>query len=92
MLKQKKALLWYLMEGFGLSRDEPVSGDGASAYKFNPATPVPTKGGLNLTLPLGPLDQREIGSRSDYLRFQSEPLSRDLVVAGKVDLESKERV
>jgi predicted acyl esterase len=76
-----------LTEGLGLRREKPSARGGSTTYKFNPKNPVPTKGGLNLTLPLGPMDQREIGQRSDYLRFQTEPLAQDLVVAGKIDLE-----
>ena len=77
---------FYLTQGLGITRVKPTSGSGSTGYTFDPQNPVPTKGGLNLTLPLGPIDQREIGQRLDYLRFQSEPLKRDLVVAGKIDL------
>src|SRR5262249_34465729 len=47
----------------------------------------PTVGGPNLTLPLGPKDQREIPQRDDYLRFQTEPLADDLTIAGPVTVE-----
>jgi hypothetical protein len=57
------------------------------SYTFDPSNPVPTAGGLNLTLPIGPMDQREIGERDDYLRFETEALAEDLVIAGKIDLQ-----
>ncbi len=80
--RASRPVRFYLTEGLGLRREKPSTRGGSSTYKFNPENPVPTKGGLNLTLPLGPMDQREIGPRSDCLRFQTEPLARDLVVAG----------
>jgi predicted acyl esterase len=82
-----QSVRFYLHDDSRLARTKPSSAAGASSYKFDPANPVPTKGGLNLTLPLGPMDQRKIGQRNDYLRFESEPLDEDLVVAGKIDLE-----
>ncbi len=57
------------------------------SYAFDPARPVPTVGGANLTLPLGPRDQREIGERTDYLRFETAPLAEDLAVVGRVAVE-----
>ncbi len=77
----------YLTDGGGLSVDPPAASSSSTAWSHDPTNPVPTVGGLNLTLPLGPKDQREIGDRPDYLRFVSEPLNEDLVVAGKIDLE-----
>jgi predicted acyl esterase len=82
-----KTVRFYLHDDSRLARSKPSSAAGASSYKFDPSNPVPTKGGLNLTLPLGPMDQREIGIRSDYLRFETDPLDEDLIVAGKIDLE-----
>ena len=36
---------------------------------------------------VGPMDQREIPSRPDYLRFQTEPLAEDLTVQGRIEVE-----
>jgi putative CocE/NonD family hydrolase len=47
---------------------------------------VPTVGGANLLLPLGPMDQRAIPIREDYLRFESAPLARAVAIAGPVTL------
>ena len=78
----------YLAAGGRLREAPPSDLQASTGYVFDPTEePVPTVGGPNLTLPIGPKDQREIGERQDYLRFQSEPLTADLEIAGKIDLE-----
>ncbi len=57
------------------------------SYRFDPSDPVPTVGGSNMTLPLGPMDQRAIDERDDYLRFQTPPLREPVAVAGPVTFE-----
>lgn len=60
---------FYLAENGRLGRQPPSASFSSTSYGFDPeADPVPTVGGLNLTLPLGPMDQREIKDRPDYLR------------------------
>lgn len=54
------------------------------AYLSDPANPVPTIGGIQLTLPAGPMDQRAIEGREDVLVFSSEPLEGPLEVTGRV--------
>jgi predicted acyl esterase len=70
-----------------LTTTAPTEGSAATTYAHDPANPVPTVGGANLTLPLGPKDQREIAERPDYLRFQTEPLTDDVSIAGTVWVE-----
>jgi predicted acyl esterase len=82
-----RAVRLYLAEGGALSWDEPRSAASRTSYRFDPAQPVPTVGGLNLTIARGPMDQREIPDRPDYLRFQSSPLDRELVLAGALSAE-----
>jgi putative CocE/NonD family hydrolase len=54
-------------------------------YVYDPANPVPTKGGNNLVLvPSGPYDQSEIESRPDVLVYTTAPLLRDTEVTGPV--------
>ena len=77
----------YLREGLALSFDPPDGEGGTTTYRHDPAEPVPTVGGLNLTLPLGPMDQRAIEERPDYLRFETEPLQEDLTLAGALTME-----
>jgi uncharacterized protein len=63
-------------------------GDGVKvSYRFDPANPVPTVGGANLTFERGPMDQRAIPARQDYLRFQTPTLDKDLTIAGPVKVE-----
>jgi hypothetical protein len=78
---------FYLHEGGGLSADTPMIERSSTRYRVDPANPVKTYGGLNLRLPIGPMDQREVGEREDYLRYQTQPLEADLVLAGKIDLD-----
>ncbi|MCL5104837.1 MAG: CocE/NonD family hydrolase [Armatimonadetes bacterium] len=74
---------FYLQAGGGLSRHQPTVA-GSIGYICDPADPVPTIGGTQLTIPAGPMDQRKIESRSDVLIFTSEPLARPLEVTGRV--------
>jgi hypothetical protein len=57
------------------------------SYRFDPANPVPTVGGANNSLPLGPMDQRKIPARQDYLRFETPPLTGDVAIAGRVTVD-----
>ena len=78
---------FFLQAGGSIAEAVPPGDAPATTYVFDPADPVPTVGGPNLELPAGPLDQRAIGARRDYLRFRSPPLDADLVIAGRVQLE-----
>ncbi|MBX3747991.1 MAG: CocE/NonD family hydrolase [Verrucomicrobiae bacterium] len=53
-------------------------------FTADPGNPVPTLGGIQLTLPAGPRDQRPIESRDDVLVFSSEPLQEPLEITGPV--------
>ena len=78
---------YYLTGDGGLSPDPPTVAGSSTTYAFDPSNPVPTLGGLNLRGERGPMDQRDVSDRTDYLRFQTPVLDEDLVVAGKIDLE-----
>ncbi len=80
------AVRCYLSDHLALSRHPGSTGE--YRYRFDPKHPVPTFGGANLTFERGPEDQRQVGQRPDYLRFQTAVLDEDVVVAGdvKVDL------
>ena len=82
-----KSVRFYLTPEFELSSSRPEMDESKSTYDFDPSNPVPTVGGANLTLPLGPMDQREIGDRPDYLRFQTPVLTQDLTVTGRIHLD-----
>lgn len=63
---------------------EPPQDEGKLTYKYDPQNPVPTRGGQNLLIPKGPMDQRPVESRSDVLLFTSEPLTEPLEVTGRI--------
>lgn len=78
---------YYLQPGGGLSTKAPPAGAQPITYKFDPKNPVKTYGGANLTFERGPMDQRPIGERQDYLRFTTAPLAEDVVIAGPVTMD-----
>lgn len=85
---------YYLHERGGLSTARPTELGSATQYRFDPADPVPTIGGANYNnlpdrfpITVGPVDQRPIGERQDYLRFQTEPLTENVTVQGRIDFE-----
>ena len=57
---------------------------GTLTYTNDPAHPVPSVGGYELTIPAGPKDQRSIESRPDLLVFTTAPLTAPLEVTGHV--------
>ncbi len=77
---------YYLHPNGSLSTRAP-SGDEMVSYEFDPENPVPTFGGANLTFERGPMDQRQIGERGDYLRFETDVLAEDVMVAGPVTMQ-----
>lgn len=78
---------YFLTSDRNLVKHAPTEGESSTTYTHDPANPVPTVGGANLTIPLGPKDQREISERPDYLRFQTEPLAEDVSIAGVVSVD-----
>jgi predicted acyl esterase len=73
----------YLHATGKLSAERPA-GSGALSYKFDPADPVPTVGGAELGLNIGPRDQRSVESRPDVLLFTSDVLEAPLEVTGRI--------
>ena len=82
-----RAVNYYLGADNSLSTKAPRANDAKRSYKFDPANPVTTFGGANLTFDRGPQDQRQVGTRQDYLRFQTPVLDRDLIISGPVKVE-----
>jgi len=76
---------YYIHQANTLSPAEPRTPPPACrSYVFDPRDPCPTRGGRNLNLPSGPLDQTKVEARSDVLSFTSEPLQKPLEVTGRV--------
>lgn len=82
-----REMSYYLQADGGLSKESPHAAVQARSYMADPRKPVPTVGGANLTFERGPMDQRQIGERQDYLRFQTAPLNKDLAIAGPVSVD-----
>ena len=78
---------FYLTPDKSLSQKPPAAESEKLSYRFDPANPVKTLGGANLTFERGPMDQRAIGERGDYLRFQTPVLDKDVAIAGSVKVE-----
>jgi len=75
--------VYYLCEGNVLSPQRPRE-ETQLSYDYDPANPVPTRGGRNLVLPKGPRDQREVEGRADVLLFSTPPLEEPVEVTGRV--------
>ncbi len=75
---------YFLHSRGALTQTATEATDAKTTYRFDPANPVETVGGANLRLPLGPMDQRAIGDRPDYLRFQTPVLEKDVTIRGTV--------
>lgn len=69
----------------GTLRAGPHAAGGASAaLPSDPAAPVPSVGGGNLSTPAGPFDQTEIDERPDVLFAQTDPALEEVELAGDV--------
>lgn len=69
-----------------LGWDAPVR-SAADDFVYDPAAPVPTRGGPADIAGVGPRDQRDIEARADVLVYTSAPLPRDLDVVGPLSVE-----
>jgi uncharacterized protein len=59
-------------------------GEGSKSYKYDPAKPVPTVGGAELGMDIGPKDQRKLESRDDVLVFTTDVLQEPIEVTGRI--------
>ena len=78
---------YYFEPGLKLASVAPKAAAAKISYRFDPKHPAPTIGGANLTFDRGPMDQRPIGKRQDYLRFETPVLDKDVSIAGPVSVE-----
>jgi hypothetical protein len=78
---------YYLTPEKTLTPKAPTAAEAKITYADDPANPVPTVGGANLTFERGPMDQRAIPARPDYLRFTTPVLDKDVVITGPVKVE-----
>jgi uncharacterized protein len=78
-----KSTPYFLYADRSLSTAKP-GGDGKLSYKYDPHDPVPSRGGQNLLIDRGPMDQRDLESRPDVLTFTTAPLSEPVEVTGRI--------
>jgi uncharacterized protein len=77
------ATKYFLRDDRTLSRSAPSTASPLS-YTYDPANPVPTVGGIQLSIPAGPKDQKTVEARDDVLVFSSAPLTAPVEVTGRV--------
>lgn len=58
--------------------------DPADHFVYDPADPVPTRGGNTLILAMGVMDQRPVEARADVLVYTSEVMTAGLEVTGPI--------
>jgi putative CocE/NonD family hydrolase len=78
---------WHLRADGQLTLQAPTGGEPSDSYVYDPADPVPTRGGafvMSSDFTAGPLDQRVVENRPDVLVYTSEPLTEDLEVTGRI--------
>ena len=76
--------------GNGALSAEPPADEPPDAFLYNPADPVPTKGGPLCCSPYfmsnGAFDQQEVEAREDVLIYSTPPLEHDVEVTGPITL------
>ncbi len=75
---------YYFHEGGTLDTVAPGPGEKPNTYVFDPANPVPTLGGANLSGTRGPYDQRPVESRPDVILFTTPALDAPIEVTGTI--------
>ena len=76
--------------GNGMLTTERPDLEAADHFQYDPANPVPSKGGHSCCVadvaPLGPYDQSEIEQRADVLVYSTPPLEEPVEVTGPISL------
>jgi hypothetical protein len=67
-----------------LAEGAPGDSEPADRFRYDPADPVPSRGGVRGGRGGGPADQREVESRPDVLCYTSDPFAEPLALAGPV--------
>ncbi|HEY6228792.1 MAG TPA: CocE/NonD family hydrolase [Verrucomicrobiae bacterium] len=77
------ATKYFLQHDRTLTTSAPASAS-TLTYTYDPANPAPTVGGIQLSIPAGPRDQRKVEERDDVLVFSSAALTNPIEVTGRV--------
>lgn len=75
---------YYFRKDGGLATAPSAAKDQCREYTFDPANPCPTRGGKNLTIERGPVNQNPIEGRPDVLLFTTDPLEAPVEATGRV--------
>jgi len=78
------------LNGDGTLTEEIPQQEAADRFIYDPAKPVPTRGGglcCSLQVPGGAFDQRSIEGREDVLVFTAPPFKTDVEVTGPLSVE-----
>jgi uncharacterized protein len=80
---------WYLGRDGRFGPEAPGEGEAPDSFTYDPRRPVPTLGGrlLGSGEVAGPLDQQDLGARSDVLVYTSERLVEPMELTGPVRAE-----
>jgi putative CocE/NonD family hydrolase len=74
-----------------LTTEPPVGAEPSDHYFYDPANPVPSKGGHSCCFatvaPVGPYDQTDIEKRADVLIYSTPPLSEAVEVTGPITVK-----
>jgi hypothetical protein len=76
----------YLRAQGRLAPEPPGGDEPPDRYIYDPADPVPTRGGTFLGPRCGPEDQRPLAGRRDVIFYDTPPVERELQLAGPVRL------
>ncbi len=82
-----REICYYLQANGGLSTDKPAKQSASSSYKYDPKKPAPTRGGGNLKLAKGPMDQRDVEKRDDVLLFTTPVLTEPVEATGRIKVK-----
>jgi hypothetical protein len=72
--------------GDGALGPHPPADEPADHFVYEPADPVPTRGGNTLIIPMGVQDQRPVEARADVLVYTGEALADPLEVTGPIEV------
>jgi putative CocE/NonD family hydrolase len=81
------ASVWHLQPNRRLAQGPPEADNPPDAYRYDPAKPTPNVGGAMFAFAgAGPVDNAPLEKRRDVLVYTSEPIERDLVMIGNVEV------
>jgi uncharacterized protein len=81
--ESQEAVLFLAPDGV-LLPSMPTKSDHTVSLRFDPASPVHTRGGRDLTITAGPADQKSLEDGENVISFTSAAISKPMPVAGAV--------